>query len=198
MWPLLAWLELHALLSKLTWLSCCREPLRGLSVTAIRSQSWHSTPQPWLETPSRWSFLSSQQHRWLPFFSVAVSPAVTKADCLIAWLYNWAKCQPGKKISTINAPHIMRHEPLNFSALTEASDQTVWTDQLSWHPGDMAFFGQAWKLERSFIWNPLNSVLNEYGKCCMWKLPWRLRNVAKRETFQFLAFKVCTVPYVMR
>ena len=55
--------------------------------------------------------------------------------------------------------------------------------------GGDGFVGQSWKPARSFISSPLNSALNEDGKCCMWKLPGRLGKSWQKRNFPVLSFQ---------
>ena len=48
---------------------------------------------------------------------------------------------------------------------------------------------QSCKPARSFISSPLNSALNEDGKCCMWKLPRRLGETCQKRNFPVLSFQ---------
>ena len=192
-WPLSAWPELRALPdlthidTQVDPLSCVCVPLRGPSVPAVESQCLDSTLQPGYRVP-----LPGDNSRLSPsnLFSVA-QPLQKLTVSLLGFITGLNVSPGGKKNQLWRLPLITRNEALNSSALTGASDQSVWTDQLSWHPVEMAFFHppQSCKSARSFISNPLNSALNEDGKCCMWKLPRRLGETCQKRNFPVLSFQ---------
>lgn len=83
----------------------------------------------------------------------------------------------------------MRHEPLNFSALTEASDQTVWTDQLSWHPGDMAFFWPGLKTWEVFYLKPSKLCAQWVWKVLHVEIALETEKRCQKRNFPVLSFQ---------
>lgn len=95
--------------------------------------------------------------------------------------------------STIKATPRIRPEPLQFLCLDWCfrplfeltSCLGIWW---RWHIFFFFFDGPE-NLTGLFLSNPLNSVLNEGGKCCIWKLPGRLGKTCQKRNFPALSFQ---------